>query len=165
MKKASVFISLMVLIIIFTISATAQKSDFSGKWKLDRQKSPVTENTPILVKISVTLKADSLLTVRTYDIGDGQEYPFDENLSLDNKESKITIYDLPRKARATWSKLDNTVNLESTITFNGSGGPENFASKETWKIDKDNNILTINFVNKSSGGESSGHFIFNREVR
>ena len=165
MKRASVFISLMVLTIIFTISATAQKSDFSGIWKLDRQKSQVSGNTPFLVKISVTLKADSLLTVRTYDVGDGQEYPFTENLSVDNKESSITIYEMPRKARARWSEPDNTVDLESTITFNGSGGPEDFASKETWKIDKENNTLTISFINKSSAGESSGHFFLTREVQ
>lgn len=65
----------------------------------------------------------------------------------------------------TWSDPDNAVNLASTITFNGSGGPEDFISKETWKIDKENNTLTISFINKNSAGESSGHFFLTREVQ
>lgn len=161
MKKALVFVSLMVLTIIFTISAIAQKSSFSGTWKLDRAKSVLPEYTPILTKITVALKADSILTERFYDVGDGQEYPFDENLPLNGTNVSITIYDMPRKANVTWSDKDNTVNLTSTITFYDSGSPVDFNSKETWKVDQAN-TLTISFVNKSSQGESTGHFVFSK---
>jgi len=161
MKKAFVFIPLMVLTIIFTISATAQKSDFSGTWKIDRTKSVLPEYTPILTKITVNLKTDSLVTKRFYDVGDGQEYPFDEKLPLNGTNVSITIYDMPRKANVTWSDKDNTVNLTSTITYYDSGSPVDFNSKETWKVDQAN-TLTISFVNKSSQGESAGQFFFTK---
>ncbi|HBE41562.1 MAG TPA: hypothetical protein DDW27_10240, partial [Bacteroidales bacterium] len=106
MKKALVFISLMVLTIIFTISAIAQKSSYSGTWKLDRTKSVVPEYTPVLTRITVTMKADSIFTKRYYDIGDGNEYPFDENLPLNGTNVSITIYDMPRKTNVTWSDID-----------------------------------------------------------
>lgn len=161
MKRAFVFIPLMVLTIIFTISATAQKSDFSGTWKIDRTKSVLPEYTPILTKITVNLKTDSLVTKRFYDVGDGQEYPFDEKLPLNGTNVSITIYDMPRKANVTWSDKDNTVNLTSTITYYPSGSPVDFNSKETWKVEQAN-TLTISFVNKSSQGESTGTFFFNK---
>ena len=161
MKKAFVFIPLMVLTIIFTISATAQKSDFSGTWKIDRTKSVLPEYTPILTKITVNLKTDSLVTKRFYDVGDGQEYPFDEKLPLNGTNVSITIYDMPRKANVTWSDKDNTVNLTSTITYYPSGSPVDFNSKETWKVEQAN-TLTISFVNKSSQGESAGQFFFTK---
>jgi len=161
MKRAFVFIPLMVLTIIFTISATAQKSDFSGTWKIDRTKSVLPEYTPILTKITVNLKTDSLVTKRFYDVGDGQEYPFDEKLPLNGTNVSITIYDMPRKANVTWSDKDNTVNLTSTITYYPSGSPVDFNSKETWKVEQAN-TLTISFVNKSSQGESAGQFFFTK---
>ena len=162
MKRAFVFIPLMVLTIIFTISATAQKSDFTGTWKLDSAKSVLPEYSSILLtRIIVKLKADSLLTKRFYDVGDGQEYPFDENLPLNGTNVSITIYDMPRKANVTWSDKDNTVNLTSTITYYPSGSPVDFNSKETWKVDQAN-TLTISFVNKSSQGESAGQFFFTK---
>ena len=161
MKRAFVFIPLMVLTIIFTISANAQKSDFSGTWKIDRTKSVLPEYTPILTKITVNLKTDSLVTKRFYDVGDGQEYPFDEKLPLNGTNVSITIYDMPRKANVTWSDKDNTVNLTSTITYYDSGSPVDFNSKETWKVDQAN-TLTISFVNKSSQGESAGQFFFTK---
>jgi len=161
MKKALVFISLMVLTIIFTISAIAQKSSYSGTWKLDRTKSVVPEYTPVLTRITVTMKADSIFTKRYYDIGDGNEYPFDENLPLNGTNVSITIYDMPRKTNVTWSDIDNTVNLTSTITFYDSGSPVDFNSKETWKVDQ-TNTMTISFVNKSNQGEANGHFVLSK---
>jgi len=165
MKRISFFIFLIVLSIITSLTAAGQKSGFSGTWKLDRVKSVLTEYSPALTKITVNIKGDSLLTERFYEAGDGQVYPFNENLSLDGTECKITIYDMPRKTKALWSEQENSVNLESTTTFYGSNGLEDFVSKETWKIDKDNNSLTIAFINKFTAGESVGHFLFNKEAQ
>ncbi len=120
------------------------------------------EYTPVLVRIDVQIKGDSLLTERYYDTGDGQVYPFTENLTLDGKEYNITIYDMPRKSKASLSDVDGSVIVESTITFNGNGSSEDFISQETWKADSVNKILTISFKNKISGGETEGAFIFNK---
>jgi hypothetical protein len=162
MKKIASFIFLSSLLMTVTVTASGQKSDFQGTWKLDRTKSTLPANLPTLVGITINLKADSLLTERVYDSMDGQEYPFTENLSLDGKESRITIYDMPRKAKAGMADQDLTLILESTTTFNGPDGTADFVSKETWKVDKATNVLTINFVNTISGTEENGVFVFNK---
>jgi len=160
MRKVTVLILLMVLSINLSLSVTGQKSEFSGTWKIDKLKSVLPEYMPTLIKISINIEGDSLITERVYEGGDGQEYPFTEKLTLDGKECRITIYDMPRKLKANWSEQDGSLIIESTTTFNGQNGAEDFISRETWKINKENNSLTINFKNTLSGGESEGYFFF-----
>ncbi|HOW08909.1 MAG TPA: hypothetical protein PLX08_03810 [Bacteroidales bacterium] len=138
--------------------ASGQKPDFSGKWKLDATKSNLPEYTPVLTRINVIVKGDSLLTQRFYDTGDGQEYPFVENLTIDGKEYSITIYDMPRKTKATVSGEDGSFCIES-VTSTGSG---DFVSKETWKTDPGNKVLTISFKNTMEGNEGTGLFTLNK---
>jgi hypothetical protein len=162
MKKVISAISLSVFVLIFSNFATAQKADFTGTWKIDSTKIPVTGNFPVLIQITINIKGDSLLTERLYDTGDGQVYPFDENLTLDGKECMITIYDMPRKTKVSWLEKDVILILESTTTANSSNGPADFKSIETWTVDNINNILTISFKNNSYAGEVTGAFIFNK---
>jgi hypothetical protein len=164
MKKVISIVSLSVLVFIFSNSVIGQKADFTGTWKLDRSKMPVTGNFPVMTQININIKGDSLLTERFYDTGDGQEYPFEENLTLDGKEGMITVYEMPRKSFANWLEKDVILTFESTTTANGSNGPVDFKSSETWTVDNANNILTINFKNKTDSGEFAGALVFNKYI-
>jgi hypothetical protein len=159
MKRIALIIFTMAFAIVFTIQLSAQKADFNGTWKIDMTKSTLAEYTPVLVGINVQIKGDSLLTERQYDTGDGQIYPFTENLTLDGKEYNITIYEMPRKSKASFSQQDGSVVVESITTANGS---EDFVSKETWKADAANKTLVINFKNSMSGQEATGMFFLNK---
>jgi hypothetical protein len=162
MKKIISTIIFSLVVLIFSDSAAGQKSDFTGTWKLDNTKIPVTGNFPVLTRIIITVKGDSLLTERFYNTGDGQEYPFNEDLTLDGKENMITVYEMPRKSMASWKEKDVIIVHQSTTTANGSNGPVDFKSTETWTVDNVNNILTISFRNSSYEGELTGAFIFNK---
>jgi hypothetical protein len=162
MKKALLFALSMVFAIGVSLQVSGQKTDYNGIWKLDVNKSTLTENTPVLVKINVTIKGDSLLTERFYDTGDGQEYPFTENLTLDNKEYNISIYNMPRKSKASVSSEDGSVLVESTTTVEGNGGTADFISKEVWKADTTNKTLTISCKNSMAGEESTVLFLLNK---
>jgi hypothetical protein len=162
MKKFYLWISLTVLAFATSATVTGQISDFSGTWKLDRAKSTQIDYFPTLVKLVIKVRSDTLYTERTYESGDGQEYPFTENVSLDGKEYKITIYDMPRVSKAVWLGSDSILSVESVTTFYGSNGSEDFKSREAWKLDNTNKVLTVNFTNNSSSGEISGAFVFNK---
>jgi hypothetical protein len=159
MKRTSLIILTLAFAIFTSIQSSAQKADFNGSWKLDMTKSTLPEYTPALVQIDVQIKGDSLLTERHYDTGDGQVYPFTENLTLDGKEYSITIYEMPRKSKASWAEQEGSVAFESTTTANGS---EDFISKEIWKADAANKTLVINFKNSMSGQEATGLFFMNK---
>ena len=95
----------------------------------------------------------------------GEQYPFDENLSLDGKDAKIVIYDMPRTSKVTKSASDGSLSFESTTTFNGQYGEENLVAKETWKIDPEGKLLTIDFTNKMADNETTGTNYYNRAVK
>jgi len=158
MKKL-LFISItLVLTFVASTTAQGQKFDFNGKWKLDASKSTLPEYTPKLTRINIRINGDSLLTERYYDTGDGQEYPFNENVTLDGKEYTITIYDMPRKTKASPGNEDGSLYMESTTSTSN----DDFVSKETWKTEGGNKILTISFKNIMGGNEGTGVFVLNK---
>jgi len=162
MKRTMLFVLLMAFTIVSSLTVSAQKDDFNGTWRLDPAKSTLAEYTPILTRIDVRISGDSLLTERYYDTGDGQQYPFTENVMLDGKEHSITIYEMPRKTKAVWSEADGTLVVESVTTFMGDMGTQDFVSRESWKADKTKNSFTISYKNKMGSAESEGALILNK---
>jgi hypothetical protein len=162
MKAKTFLIVIILLISAGTYSANSQNPAFSGEWKLNREKTVLADNQLYLSEIKVLIKNDSLITTRTYEDGNGQVYPFDENLTLDGKECKIIIYDMPRTSKASKVNSDGSIIVESRTTFYGNNGEDNLNSTETWKIDREGPTLIISFKNNMSSGEVSGTNYYNK---
>jgi hypothetical protein len=162
MNKKSSFGLLLILFFMVSFSALAQNQGLTGEWKLNREKTTLAEAQLFLSRVTIQVKGDSLLTTRVYENGNGEEYPFKENLSVDGKESKIVIYDMPRTSKASKVIADGSIIIESKTTFSGNNGEDNLLAKETWKVDNEGKILTVDFTNKSSAGEASGTNYYNK---
>jgi hypothetical protein len=162
MKTRSTLSLLFLFLLITSLTAYSQTSGFSGDWKLNTEKTVLEPGQLFLSKVTVLVKGDSLLTTRVYEDGNGSEYPFEENLSLDGKEGKITIYDMPRTSRVLKSAADGSFTIESTTIFNGQNGEDSLTAKETWKVDKEGKLLTVEFTNTMSGVEIKGTNYYNR---
>jgi hypothetical protein len=162
MKTKSPFGLLFILFFIASFSAQAQNSAFTGEWTLNREKTILADNQLFLSKVTIQVKNDSLLTTRIYENGNGEEYPFEENLSLDGKESKIVIYEMPRTSKASGVNTDGSILVESKTTFNGNNGQEDLLAKETWKVDNESKMLIVDFTNKMSAGEVTGKNYYNK---
>lgn len=162
MKTKSIFGLLSILIFVASFSAQAQNSALTGEWKLNREKTVLADNQLFLSKVTVQLKGDSLLTTRVYENGNGEEYPFEENLTLDGKECKIAIYEMPRTSKASRVNSDGSILIESKTTFSGNNGQEDLLAKETWKVDNESKMLIIDFTNKMSAGEVTGKSYYNK---
>jgi hypothetical protein len=153
---------ILILFLAFSLNLQAQNTGFTGEWKLNREKTTLGENRLIMSGIKITLKNDTLFTTRTYDNGNGEEYPFDENVSLNGNECKIVIYEMPRTAKATLSGTDGTLNFVSTTTFYGNNGEENLVTTEKWNLDSEGKILTMVSTSKMSAGEFTGTFYYDK---
>jgi len=162
MKTKTVFSILLLLILIPAFRVSGQKDNFSGEWKLNKEKSALTDTQLFLSKITLQLKSDSLLTTRTYENGNGEEYPFDEKLSLDGKDCKIVVFNMPRTSKATLSDADKSIKITSATTFTGNNGEEDMTADETWKLENDGQFLTLSFTNKMSGNDMTGKYYFER---
>lgn len=156
MKTKPFLIILITFFITSSFTIIGQESRFTGEWKLNKEKTVLADNQIFLSRVSVKLKSDSLLTTRVYENMNGEEYPFQENLSLNGKDCKIVIYEMPRSSKASLSNTDGSIIIESTTTFYGNNGEQNIIAKEVWKVDNEGKLLTIYFTNKMSSGETSG---------
>lgn len=161
MKTRTILLLLVLSIILPSISAFGQKADLSGQWKLNKEKSVISDQL-FLSGITIQFKSDSLLTTRVYENSIGEEYPFDEKISLDGKDCKIVIFDMPRTSKATRSDTDGSIMISSTTTFNGNNGEEDMVAKETWKLDSTGQILILEFTNKISDNEMKGTYYYDK---
>lgn len=146
------------LALFTTVTLSAQKSDFNGDWTLNKDKTVMADHQMFLSKITIHLKADSLLTTRTYENENGEEYPFDENVSLDGNDCKMSVYEMPRTTKANLT--GGLISVESKTIFNGENGADSLLAKEAWKVRND--TLIIDFNNKMAAGEVSGTSYYNR---
>ncbi len=162
MKTKPTIILLVTVLLMISFNSYAQKTDFAGEWKLNREKTVLAENQLFLSKVTIQIKGDSLFTTRVYENDNGEEYPFDENLTLDGKDCKITIYDMPRTSKASLSDVDGSIKVESKTTFYGDNGEEDLTANEIWKVDPDTKMLTVEFTNKISGNETTGINYYNK---
>lgn len=162
MKTKSIY-SVLFLIILLPVSfISAQKANFSGEWILNKEKSVIADNHLILSKITIQLKNDSLFTTRVYGNENGDEYPFDENLSLDGMVSKIAIYEMPRSSKATLSDTDGSITIASTTTINDANGQQDMTADEIWKVENEGQNLSFSFTNKMSGTETTGKYYYDK---
>lgn len=152
MKNRLILTSLLLL---FVVAASGQK--FDGNWKINAAKSDVPTDQLYLAKINFKVKGDSLYTTRYYQSPDGQEYPFDEVLTLDGREHKMNIYDMPRVTKANKGE-NGAIVIESKTTFYNNSGEDNLIAKETWKVD--GSSLVQDFTNQMSGQEFKGTFYY-----
>lgn len=154
--------SFTILFLVCSLFVKAENNPLTGEWKLNKEKTVLSTNQLFLLKIVIQVKSDSLFTTRTYQNTDGQEYPFDENLSLNGKEGKIVIYDMPRTAKATLSKDDGSIELESTTTFYRDGQEVNMKAQEIWKVESESKLLSIISKFTTPAGELSLTSFFDR---
>jgi hypothetical protein len=60
------------------------------------------------------------------------------------------------------SDANGPIMVESATTFNGNNGQEDMVAKETWKVEKEGQMLTLEFTNKMSGNEITGTYYYDK---
>lgn len=154
--------SMLILLLFSSLQVSGQPSLFTGEWKLNRVKTAPQETMVTLTQIKVQLTSDTLLTLRTYETGSGEVYPFVENISLDGKDCKIVVYDMPRSSKASYSPQDGLIKVESVTTYYGNNGEDNNKTSETWKTEEGGKTLTIVYTTTTAMGSVSGTQYFDR---
>lgn len=156
MKKKTIISALLIFV---AFSASAQLSGFNGTWKINKEKSNYPTDQLYLSQISIAVTGDSILTNRTYTDPNYQEYPFEENMTLDGKEAKIYIYDMPRVSKARKGE-NGTVLIDSKTTFGGGSGDEDMVAIEVWKTD--GKTLTLEAINQMMGQEIKSTVVYDK---
>lgn len=161
MKTRSLILLAALFVLATPAAVKAQSADFNGNWKLNTEKSQVPSDQLYLLKLTIKVDGNNLVTTRTYSDPNGQEYPFEENLTLDGKECKISVYDMPRTSKAT-KEADGTIKVLSVTTFYANGGEENLTADETWKLQE--GMLVMEVTNKMMGNELKSVSYYSRQA-
>ena len=117
-KKLSIPV-LFLFLLSFTSIGPRGKVNFSGEWKLDREKTDLSDSPLYLSKIKISQEKDIMQTTRTYSNQNGEQYPFDEEITVDGEEREIAIYEMKRRTSAEWSEDGKNLIIKSKTKYWG----------------------------------------------
>lgn len=161
-------ISLMLFTIIvglsFSMNSIAQKSNFSGTFKLNESKSTLGDGPMRPAFQMIVNQDDSTLTTERKSIGrNGEERVQTYKYTLDGKicENKGFMNNVS-KSKVTWSANQKSLTINTTIVFNRDGESMEMKSNEIWTISADGSTLNIESTRNSPMGEMKLTLVYDK---
>lgn len=156
------FMQLMSLTIMLAFfipviaNAQAGKTNFTGTWALNAEKSSLGDNQGVQRMFGgnfVAKQEANLLTVdRTRTNQNGETSTSTMKYTLDGKESINTSQRGESKSVATWSPDNKTLTILTSRTFEMNGNQMTMKSTEVWSLTNANTI-TITSTRQGRDGE------------
>jgi len=152
------------LLLIPTASFAGEKTDFSGEWTLNEDKSNLDEGRAFAaLKIAVKQDGNTIIIERTRTGRDGEERTSSETLTLDGKENLNEGERGSSTSVLTWSDDGITLTIKSKREFNRQGETFEINSTEVWTLAGDGKILSIQSDISSSRGERSATLVYEKK--
>jgi hypothetical protein len=160
-----VFGSLLVVLIMVCTLFAAEKTNFSGEWMFNEEKSVLDEMGRAFIpyKLVITQGDNELTVQKTFTMENGEDMITDENMTLDGKECKSEIWNSPRITTANWTAAGDTLNIEMKITFNQDGNNNEMLLQEAWSLQDEGIRMVINHFSSSTWGERKITMIFDKQ--
>lgn len=155
MKK---LIYLLALTLISS-AAYSQKADFTGKWKLNKEKSELSEQFSMAPqKVEIEMEKNSLVETR-HSSFQGESFTSTDTYTLDGKECEnVGWMDSVKKSTASWSDDKTVLKITTEIPMQ-DGGSMTINTAYSLK----GSSLVIKTSASSSFGEMAETFIFDKE--
>lgn len=167
--KAAALSLLVASAFAFRIDGTSDlhikimKTDFSGTWKLNENKSNLGENSRFASsELVITQNADKLTVERTTTNMNGEEMKLKSDYTLDGKEYEETVRNRPRKVTANWANDGKEIIISSSSKFERNGEQMEFTSKETWKLSEDGKSLIVDMNSSSPRGDRKMQLVYDK---
>jgi hypothetical protein len=152
------------LLIVTAAWAGGGKTNFSGTWSMNVEKSATGENAPrrVAAKMTTVQKGDTLSIERVIKRNTGEETTTTEKLTMDGRECVSTVMDRPRTSTAKWSEDGKSLTIASKSVFERDGNKIEITSTETWKLSVDGKTLNVDVASTSPRGDRKGTFIYDK---
>lgn len=160
-KKA--FFVITASIALMCMSARlADKSNFSGEWTFNEQKSTLgtaARFTPKKVKVEQT---DNMFSLERTSSFNGEDRVTPEKITLDGKESENTVFGTAkRKSTAKWSDDGQTLTISSVLNIERNGENMEIKGTEVWKL-VDAKTLSVETTNTTPAGTNTAKAVFDK---
>jgi hypothetical protein len=155
-------VSIISLFCVLSLVVAANKPNFSGTWKLDKNKS--FSNPPGFDQtMTITHSGDQIKIEGKQTTARG-EFPINEIYTLDGKPADFTPPNPPNakgKRKASWLPNNRGFIVEDEITADSPNGPTAQQITRKWLLATDGNTLTIDyyFDRPTGSGESKRVFV------
>lgn len=155
------FVLLLIFCTPVLTSAQGSKTDFSGTWALNEDKSDMGDSGGRRMgggDFVATQEANLLTVVSTWTNRDGESMTFTRKYNLDGKESVNSFGRGESKSTAKWSADGKTLTIETTMSFNGNERK----SSEVWTL-KDAKTLSVNSTRQGRNGEVKMTLVYDKK--
>jgi Tol biopolymer transport system component len=153
---------MLAFIMPVMLNAQAGKTNFSGTWAYNAEKSTQPQGGGGQRmgggNLVTTQEANLLTVVRTRTGQDGQPATTTSKYTLDGKESINTTPRGERKSTAKWSADGKTLTIVTKSSFNGN----EMTSTEAWAL-TDAKTLTINSTRTSPDGDRTTKMVYDKK--
>ncbi len=168
--KRFMAITLMLTIIVpVTLMAQAGKTNFSGNWTFNSEKSTLPESGQGGGGMRMgggnfvaTQDNNALTVVRTRTGQDGQSTTSTMKYTLDGKESLNTSPRGDSKSVATWSPDGKSLTIETSRTMDMNGQSTTMKSTEVWKL-TDEKTLAVSSTRQGPNGEVKANMVYDKK--
>jgi mannan endo-1,4-beta-mannosidase len=140
-------------------------TDFSGEWVLNEEHTVIENmgmsNLPFKLKIT---QNDSILTVqKIYIIEYANDRITTDSIKLDGTENRSEMWNLPMVIKTKWSARNDTLNIESKISFNRGGQTTDMTMQELWSLQDQGNTLSIKQFSNSFWGPRKTSMMYDKK--
>jgi len=152
---------------VFTSSAKdvlpAEKTDFSGTWKLDESKTDFGEGRHFAAHQLVVTQHENELAVERSSTGrNGREFKFTSDYKLDGQQHDQEMGNRTAKVTAEWQNEGKAVQINTDMKFERNGETFEFHTLESWSLSDNGNTLTIDLKTNSQRGESHQKLVYTK---
>jgi hypothetical protein len=166
MKLISLTIMVAFIAPVMT-NAQAGKTNFSGNWNLNAEKSTQPQGGGGGQRMGggsfvATQEANLLTVVRTRTGQDGQPMTTTMKYTLDGKESINTSPRGDSKSVVTWAADGKSLSIETSRTFDMNGTSTTMKTTEVWTL-TDANTLTVNSTTVTPNGERKSTMVYDKK--
>jgi hypothetical protein len=139
---------IFIVILLFPLIGLAQKTDFFGKWFLDKRKTDF-KNVPewvVPVSFDIKQRKDALVVqTKEYD-KDGNQHYNEESISLDGKTNEVLLYNQSRKDVSMRLIENDSSRMLLTIHIISPENTVGITYTETWSIEDAGKTLVVDRV-------------------
>lgn len=138
-----------ILFLLLSGSLLFAGSDFSGKWKLDMQKSDFGGMPAPIEATQVITHADPSLTVQWMWEGDWGQMDGESKYSTDGTETSNSFGQMSMQSKASWE--GDNLKIHSVADMGGSDA----TFDDIWELSADGSAITVNRTMSGPMGEMS----------
>src|SRR4030042_3245303 len=166
--KLSRCISLARLILIVPLlhgnsMPMGKKSNFSGTWILNEQKSDFGEYGRLMAsdKLVIVQKGKKLTMERYATAPTGEAYNYSENYTPDGKECVNDLLDIWKKSSiVTWSDKKSSLTITSDQVFNWEGTEMKINTVEVYSLEDGGKSMVIKETASTEYGDMVVSFVY-----